>query len=205
MLVILKKVRTCNKVIFFSPHFNLHFNNNKSNKRQKHKNTGLQSILSGTREPQYKDLWVEEGCLAPSRLSRETLGGWQPSKGACLGHRPPPQGIAKRDLPELTESTKAKSLHITSPCFTGPLKTFVSWEAQTHSIAGSMCSQCVHHPFLPSRQSNSATATEKQFALTWRWRLLPDMEGRPGERSAMEKKLSMVITRNAGHSETVLL
>lgn len=68
MLSILKKVRTCNKVIFFSPQFNLHFNNKKN--PIKTQNKVLQGILSGTAGPQYKDSLKEGSCLAPSILKR---------------------------------------------------------------------------------------------------------------------------------------
>lgn len=74
MLATLKEVRTYNKVIFFSPRFNLHLNSNNNNNRPiKHKkNKGLQSIVSGAVEPGYKDSLGEGSCLAPSMLSRET-------------------------------------------------------------------------------------------------------------------------------------
>lgn len=42
--------------------------------------------------------WNEGRCLHPSSLSRESLGRWLTSKGACLGHKPPLQDIAEKAL-----------------------------------------------------------------------------------------------------------
>ena len=109
MLSILKKVRTCNKVIFFSPHFNLHFNN----KKKTHKNTKQ----CPSKYPQQSSRttvqrFAKGGELSGPQHTQEKLyeGGHLP-RGECLGHKTPPQRIAKKDLSGLDKSTKA-NLHI---------------------------------------------------------------------------------------------